>query len=52
MKKNWTLAVIALVASIAAVAFAFLAGKQWNEELEPEPDPDEVELKVDHDGEE
>jgi hypothetical protein len=39
MKRNWTFAVIALLAGAAAIVFAFLAGKQWNDE--PDPDPNE-----------
>jgi LPS O-antigen subunit length determinant protein (WzzB/FepE family) len=34
MKRNWTFAMIALVAAIIAVVCAFLAGKQWNESQE------------------
>jgi hypothetical protein len=45
MKKNWTIAAIALILSIAAVVVAFMAGKNFanNPDLEdPEDEPEET----------
>jgi hypothetical protein len=33
MKRNWTFAVIALIAAVAAIVFAFLAGKKYEYEI-------------------
>jgi len=50
MQRKWTLAIIALVAAIAAVVFAFMAGKEscYIDEPsdldpnDPDPDPDKT----------
>lgn len=53
MKKNWTFAVISLIAAAAAIIFAFLAGKQFQDPGEdPGEDPDENPDKKDTDGKE
>ena len=45
MKKNWTVAAIALTLAVAAVAVAFIAGKKFTEdpELDPDSDPEDLE---------
>jgi hypothetical protein len=40
MKKSWLYTIIALVAAGLAVAFAFLAGKQYYDDPDPDPDTD------------
>jgi hypothetical protein len=41
MKKNWTFAAIAGILAIAAVTFAFIAGKKYSAEPDQDPDQDD-----------
>ena len=43
MNRKWTYPLLALIAAVAAVFFAFMAGKGWDEEPGDLDDQDETE---------
>jgi len=48
MKKSYSFLLIAIIAALAAVAAAFLAGKDWNAEIEDPDNQDHTDKSEDH----